>query len=80
MVMWHRRASLAVTWRRWSSTVVMWCVAVIGGDVVSSSYWGAVKTHMHHDVAAVVGGDAYVWCSTISSPCLAQMGSDRGTQ
>ena len=31
------------------------------------------------DMGAVVGGDVCAWCSTMSSPCLAQMGTRRGT-
>jgi len=54
-------------------------VVIEGGDVASGGRQGAVKMCMSRDVAAVVGGDACAWCSTMSSPCLAQMGSDRGT-
>ena len=47
--------------------------------MASKGRWGGVKMRMHCDVVAVVGVDACAWCSTMSSPCLAQMGSDRGT-
>jgi hypothetical protein len=51
-----------------------------GKDLPSKGRRGAVKMCMHRDVAAGVGGDACAWCSTMSSLCLAQMGSDRGTR
>ena len=78
-------------WRAWSLEVVTWRLEFVGGgnmayggvdsgDMASKGRQEAVKTRMHHDVAAVVGGDACAWCSMMSSPCLAQMGSDRGTR
>ena len=39
----------------------------------------AAKTLTRRDVAAGVGCDARAWCLMMSSPCLAQMGTRRGT-
>ena len=59
---------MAVMGHRQLSMVVTWQPSVV------------VKMLMCHDVAAVVGGDMHAWCSIMSSFCLAQMGTRRGTQ